>query len=274
MEIRIAHFGVHKLLSDTLESLISKKLVPAVVIFPPTESVYHYRAEEICSQFQIPVLRPVSVKDLAFIQELQSLQINRIVVTGYPQIFPQSLLDLASEGAINCHGGLLPEEKGPVPWKWAVYEDRPYTGVTFHRMTAKVDQGEILLKTKIPLVDCETSETLFNKVAEVITSTASDFYEKDIPLRYNPKEWKFEKSAYQGQVPEELCVFDLDLTAAELDKRVRAFSPRPGVFFNMRGQSILVKEVEMDPDKVVGSTFILKSADREIAITDFEIKVD
>jgi methionyl-tRNA formyltransferase len=271
MEIRIAHFGIHKLLSDTLENLASKKILPAVVIFPPIESVYHQKAEEICSRFHIPVLIPGSVKDLALIQELQHLQINRIVVTGYPQIFPQSLLDLATEGAINCHGGLLPEEKGPVPWKWAVYESRPYTGVTFHRMTAKVDQGEILLKIKIPLVESETSETLFNKIAEVITSTASDFYKMEIPERYNSKEWEVEKVVYHGHIPEELCLFDLKLPAAELEKRVRAFSPRPGVFFTRTGQNILVKEVEIEPKKTVGSTLILKSADLEIAITDFEI---
>ena len=273
MEIKVAHFGIHKLLSDTLENLTAEKLLPAVVVFPPLESVYHQKAEEICKRFRIPVLKPQSVKDLSFIQELQSYHISRIVVTGYHQIFPQLLLDLATDGAINCHGGLLPEEKGPVPWKWAIYEDKSYTGVTFHRMTAKVDQGEILLKTKIPLADGETSETLFNKIAEVITSTASDFYKKEISVRYNPKEWELEKAAYHGQVPEELCRFDLELSSAELEKRVRAFSPRPGVFYHTETKKILVKRMEIVSGKASYDSLILKSADREIAITDFEIEV-
>jgi methionyl-tRNA formyltransferase len=271
MEVKVAHFGIHKLLSDSLENLVSKELLPAVVVFPPIESVYHQNAEEICKHFHIPVLRPQSVKDAEFIEKLRSYQIRRIVVTGYQQIFPQSLLDLATEGAVNCHGGLLPEEKGPIPWKWAIYENNPYTGVTFHLMTAKVDQGEILLKTKIPLSDRETSETLFNKVADVMTGTVSRFYKKEIPRNYNPGEWDLAQAAYRGQVPQELCVFDLDLTADELDRRVRAFSPRPGVFFHTDSQSILVKKIEMDLGKADGDALILKSVDREIAITDFEV---
>lgn len=271
MNIQVALFGIHKLLSQTLEILERAHTFPRVVIFPDINSEYHQQAEAICRRNSVDFLRPHSVKDPSFVQQLENFGINRIVVAGYHQIFPSTVLSLATEGAVNCHGGLLPEERGPIPWKWAVYENKPFTGVTFHLMTARVDEGEILLKKRIDLDPDETSESLFEKVANTVAETVPRFFRRELMREYDRNADTTEKEAYRGQVPEELTVFDLSQTAGELHRRVKAFSPRPGVFLKQENQTILIRKTAITDLSSLRDALIFKAADKDIAVIEYEL---
>jgi len=269
--MKVALFGIHRLLSDALTVLERTGILPEVVIFPPLDSPYHELALQICERSNIKIIRPLSVKDEAFIGELRNCFIDRIIVTGYHQIFPKSLFELAAKGAINCHGGLLPEERGPIPWKWAVYDNKPFTGITIHRMTEKVDQGEIYFRKKIRLDDDETSESLFTKITTEISYALPGFFKDGSINFYRGGEKTESTSGYQGQIPAELCRFDLKQTAIELQQRVRAFSPRPGVFLERNQERILVKKVNILTEAKPASEWIFQCSDQYIEITDFEI---
>ena len=268
--MKIALFGIHKLLTDSLIVLEKAGLFPEVVIFPPIESPFHNLAVEICTRRQMRFIRPESVKNTVFIEELRSYSPDRIIVVGYHQIFPKSLLELAPMGVINFHGGLLPEEKGPIPWKWAVYENRAFTGYTVHQMTDKVDEGKVFIKEKIELDKDESSESLFNKVAEAMANALPVFFEEKEMEDYLNNDAD-EAAGYRGQVSPELCRFDLEQTGKELQRRVRAFSPRPGVYLENNGQRILVKKMEILPEAKPEGAWIFKSADQYVKLTDYEI---
>lgn len=270
--IKVALFGLHKLLSNSLAVLEKKGIFPEVVIFPPIDSQFHNLAIEICERNNIPYIRPESVKDEGFFSEMSTYTIDRIVVTGYHQIFPPEILKLARIGCINCHGGLLPEERGPVPYKWAVYERKSKTGVTFHQMTSKIDEGEIYFKKEIILKDDETSETLFTQISDLIAETVPLFFTKlHIHKISANQNFGSKKYPYMGQVPVELATFDLNLPAEELQRRVRAFSPRPGVFVKRDHANILIKKVELNLDLVGSEALIFKAKDKSIAVTEYEI---
>ncbi|NEU07562.1 hypothetical protein GZH53_04480 [Flavihumibacter sp. R14] len=270
-KMRVALFGIHKLLSDSLTELEDKGIFPEVVIFPPFDSPYHRLASQICERNKIKYIRPSSVKEGSFIDELRDCSIDRIIVTGYHQIFPKSLLELAGMGTINCHGGLLPEERGPIPWKWAVYEDKPFTGITIHQMTERVDEGKVFFRKIIPIDSEETSESLFNKIAQETARIIPCFFDENYADDYEEQDGNVSKSGYRGQVPVELCEFDLEQTALELQRRVRAFSPRPGVYLERKGRRILVKDVSILTDPSMEGEWILKCSDQNILVTEFEI---
>jgi methionyl-tRNA formyltransferase len=246
-------------------------IFPVVVVFPPLESDFHQQVLDICRRYRIPIIRPANVKDEGFIEELNSYSIDRIIVAGYHQIFPKKLLEIPRLGIINCHGGLLPEERGPIPWKWAIYENKAFTGVTIHQMTIKVDDGEVYFKEKVTLDKNETSESLFNKITESIVGALPRFFNDTDLAVYQFENIPDTKPGYRGQVSSELTDFDLSLTADELDRRVRAFSPRPGVFFENEQQKILVKKVEILQEAKPEGSLIFKTADYYIKLTDYEI---
>lgn len=272
--IKVAFFGVHKFLLDTLVALEKLNIFPQIVIFPTIDSTYHTLVEDYCIKHQIPFIRPASVNDPTFLTQLANTSINRIIVTGYNEIFSKNLIDLGTLGAINCHGGLLPEERGPVPYKWAIYDERTFTGVTYHQMTEKLDKGKVFVKNQIRISDTDTNQDLFQKICIDAAQTLPVFFTQvDLNELIQPvHSTEPEKGKYKGQIPERLTHFDLSLTVDELIRRVRAFSPRPGVFLTeSSGRRLLITGVSAIPELINSSDMVVNALDGKIAITDFEI---
>lgn len=273
MMLKVALFGIHKLLIDTLNALEKADLLPEIVVFPKVISTYHHAVEDFCNKHSIPFFRPSSVNDANFIDDIKRSSINRIVVTGYNEIFGSDLISLGGMGTINCHGGLLPEERGPVPYKWAIYDNRDCTGVTYHQMTEKLDKGKIYIRNIIKISDTDTNQDLFEKICVDISKTVPLFFTySDLDdLRESESEDDSLKGKYKGQIPADLTHFDLSLSYNELSRRVRAFSPRPGVFLKSNGQTILVKKISDNLEDASEQGIALQAQDGEVVITDFEV---
>ena len=72
---------------------------------------------------------------------------------GFPWKIPQAALDVPRLGWINHHPGLLPRHRGPIPLAWAVRDGDPAWGITWHRMDAELDTGNLLAQTTVPIED-------------------------------------------------------------------------------------------------------------------------
>ena len=71
-----------------------------------------------------------------------------MVVVGYGQIIPQSVIDLAPLGIVNVHASLLPKYRGAAPIQWAIVNGETRTGVTTMRIDAGLDTGDMLLEAR------------------------------------------------------------------------------------------------------------------------------
>ena len=60
------------------------------------------------------------MKDLSFLDELQDLKPDLIVVVAYGKILPLRILRLPAHGCINIHASLLPKYRGAAPIQWAI----------------------------------------------------------------------------------------------------------------------------------------------------------
>lgn len=54
-------------------------------------------------------------------------------------------------GAVNVHSSLLPRYRGVHPVAWALIRGERVTGVTVHRIDAKIDTGPILAQIEVPI---------------------------------------------------------------------------------------------------------------------------
>lgn len=66
--------------------------------------------------------------------------------------------------AVNFHSSPLPDGRGPYPASRAILENRSHWGVTCHKVTDKIDQGEILATDLFPLQTDECHESLDLKI--------------------------------------------------------------------------------------------------------------
>lgn len=66
---------------------------------------------------------------------------------GY--VFPRDLIDREQVEIINFHYSYLPRYRGINIPTWTIYNDEPYTGVTWHFVEPEIDHGKIIAQEKI-----------------------------------------------------------------------------------------------------------------------------
>jgi len=77
---------------------------------------------------------------------------------------PHEVLSLCEYKAFNCHPSLLPNYKGCSSLTWAMANQEPYCGYTYHYMTNKLDGGNIILQKPIRLRSYDLQVNLYQRV--------------------------------------------------------------------------------------------------------------
>ncbi len=90
-----------------------------------------------------------------------------MVVASFSQIIRSKSRSIARSGAINVHPSLLPKYRGPVPIYWVLRNGESQTGVTIHRLSSKVDAGDIVRQQEFPISKSDNEATLQLRASEV-----------------------------------------------------------------------------------------------------------
>jgi len=75
-------------------------------------------------------------------------------------VIPEDILALPARGAINFHDGPLPDMAGLNTPVWALLSGAPSHAITWHRMVAGIDTGDILVTREIAVDADETAHSL------------------------------------------------------------------------------------------------------------------
>ena len=80
-----------------------------------------------------------------------------IISANNRYLFTPDLIDQPNVEIINFHYGYLPHYRGMNIPTWTIYNNEPYTGVTWHYVTPEIDHGQIICQEKIPLGEHTTA---------------------------------------------------------------------------------------------------------------------
>ena len=83
-----------------------------------------------------------------------------------PQVFKEPLLSLPRYGLLNVHGSLLPDYRGIMPSFWVLANGENFTGASIHRISERIDEGEILFQEKVDLAGCKSMFGVIAKTKE------------------------------------------------------------------------------------------------------------
>lgn len=79
-------------------------------------------------------------------------------------IYPKDIVNKNNLTIINFHYALLPKHRGKDSLIWAIFDQDEYTGITWHMINEKIDDGDIIIQDKIKISENETPLTLSKKV--------------------------------------------------------------------------------------------------------------
>jgi methionyl-tRNA formyltransferase len=94
-----------------------------------------------------------SVNRPDYIRELQALDLDLIVSVAAPEIFRLELLRTPRLGCLNVHSGRIPRYRGMMPCFWQVLHGEDAITITIHRMTERLDAGDVLRTRSVPVRD-------------------------------------------------------------------------------------------------------------------------
>ena len=77
-------------------------------------------------------------------------------------LFPASLVAKPNITIINFHNALLPEYPGRNAPTWVIYMGEKETGITWHYVTAGVDEGNIIIQKRCEITDVTKAYDLWN----------------------------------------------------------------------------------------------------------------
>ena len=188
----------------------------------------------------LAVIQPEKLRSPEAFQQLVDWSPDLIVVAAFGQILRQNVLDMPKYGCVNIHASLLPRHRGAAPIQAAILAGDAQTGITIMRMEAGLDTGPMLSQQAIPIQPTDTGGSLFTKLsalgAELLLQTLPGFLSGEIQPQPQPEEG----ASYFGMIKKEDGLLDFNLPAADLERKIRAFSPWPGTYLQWRGAPLKI----------------------------------
>jgi methionyl-tRNA formyltransferase len=197
----------------------------------------------------LEVYQPEKVGDRLMVEVMRRIAPDVLVVVAYGQIIPRSLLAIPRHGAVNVHASLLPRHRGAAPIAYAILAGDEETGVTIMRMDEKLDHGPILASRRVAIGEREDAISLTARLAEMGAALLVETLEG---LAENEGVAQDEGAATVApRLRREDGELEWDLGGVEIDRRVRALQPWPGVTLPTKRGRVKVLSGHVEGDAYV-----------------------
>ena len=230
--------------------------------------------KQLAEQHQIPVYQPKSLRKEEAQAELKALNADVMVVVAYGLILPQAVLEAPKYGCLNVHGSILPRWRGAAPIQRAIWAGDQQTGVTIMQMDVGLDTGDMLHKVTTPILPTETSASLYAKLAELAPSALLEVLNGLATQQFKPEKQDESLANYAQKLTKEEAKLDWLLSAAQLERNIRAFNPAPIAYLivNINGVEERVKiyqaQVLPHQEKTAGTVLNVSKNGVEIATAE------
>lgn len=250
--MRLIFLGTPSFAVPTLEAVARTHDVVAVVTQPdrPKGRGHELAASQVkqaALRLGLPVYQPERIKRPEAQAHLASLAPEIMVVVGYGQIIPPSVIDIAPRGIVNVHASLLPKYRGAAPIQWVIVNGDTRTGVTTMQINAGLDTGDILLARETEISPDETAVELGERLsvmgAELLIETLDGLSRGVI----QPRKQDDTLASLAPILKKEDGEVDWTQPAGTIHNRVRGLVPWPGAHTRFRGQLLHIWRARMAP---------------------------
>ncbi|HVU39341.1 MAG TPA: methionyl-tRNA formyltransferase [Opitutales bacterium] len=179
---------------------------------------------------------------------LRAQRLDLALVMAYGHILKRELLEVAARGLWNLHASLLPKYRGASPIEAALVSGDLETGVSLMAMTEKMDAGAVAATVKVSIRATDTSPVLRERIAQSCVDLLRENFAR--LGKIEPQSQDDAQATYTRKLAKTDARLDFSATAAELERRVRAFQPWPGAALEHRGAALKIGAAEVVPGAV------------------------
>ncbi len=207
----------------------------------------------------LPVLQPETLRDGAFLSELEEYKPDLIAVVAYGKILPEYVLTYPHYGCVNVHGSLLPKYRGAAPIQRTVLNGDTVGGVSTMRLDKGMDTGDVYFSEAVPVGENMTTGELFDVLAELggslLVKTVRALEDGSaVAVAQNHAE-----ATHADKITPEECLVDFSLDAHAVHNRIRGLSPFPGAFARLDGKTVKLYDSRVGAESGVPGTVLATS---------------
>jgi methionyl-tRNA formyltransferase len=189
---------------------------------------------------QLPIFQPESLKSEDAVQRLVQARADAMVVAAYGLILAPRALSATRLGALNIHASLLPRWRGAAPIQRALLAGDSTTGVSIMQMDEGLDTGPVFLRESVPIQPDDDAGTLHDKLAQLgaamMVKVLWRLQGGDMAAVAQPAQG----ATYASKIEKEDTLIDWSVSAAQIERMVRAFRPSPGALTHIEGSPVKV----------------------------------
>ena len=196
--------------------------------------------KEVALAHGLALSQPESLKSDEARRPIANAAARVMVVAAYGLILPQAVLDLPALGCVNIHASLLPRWRGAAPIHRAIEAGDTETGITLMQMDKGLDTGAMLRRSALPILATDTTGSLHDRLAELGAREIVALLPELAAGRVQAVAQDDALASYAAKIGKDEARLDWSRSAAELERRVRAFNPFPGAFCLFEGAPLKV----------------------------------
>jgi methionyl-tRNA formyltransferase len=245
--MKIVFFGSPEAALPSLNGLLGAGHEVSLIVTQPDKPAGRGKVLTPCPvkrfalEKKIPLLQPEKIRKAPeVVEQLALLQPEIQVVVAYGQIIPADIIYLPRRHTLNVHFSLLPKYRGASPVAWSILRGETRTGVTIIELNEKMDEGDILTQAETDIRVEENARELESRLAvlgaRLLLSTIGQLES----LARRPQDHSL--ATYAHKLKKDDGRLDWSLSAEEIGRRVRAFTPWPSAFSRLREQRLKILE--------------------------------
>ncbi|MDP3982683.1 MAG: methionyl-tRNA formyltransferase [bacterium] len=273
-KISLVFFGSQQNSADLLELLVKDERFKVVaVVTQPDRPIGRKKVltatpvSAVVEKYEIDLLKPERAEKKNLLKDSEGLyeslkkyNFALILTYEYGQLLTEDILGLGKFGGVNIHFSLLPSFRGAAPLPWQILHGEKETGITFSKMGAAFDTGNLLYQEAQEIKNEDTTVELHKRLSKRVLDITMDILQKYIdgelkkissnyPESYCPRmtredgyvEYSEFKRSMEGD----------KLIAIKIERMLRAFNPWPGVYTLVSGKRLKILSGNMEGVKFV-----------------------
>lgn len=201
----------------------------------------------LAQELGLPFIQPEKLHQPESMAQLHTWAPDIIIVVAFGQILKQDVLNLPNFGCINIHASLLPRWRGAAPINAAILHGDRETGITIMKIDAGLDTGPILAQQSVPIQASETAGSLFKVLSELGADLLLETLPGYLAGKIKPHPQGDKGATYAGMLKKKDGEIDFSFPAIEIERKVRAFNPWPGTYFEWSEGRLKIHKASASP---------------------------
>ena len=185
------------------------------------------------------------------IENIKKINPDVIIVVAYGLILPREVLMIPSRGACNIHTSLLPKWRGAAPIQRSIMNGDISTGISIMRMEEGLDEGPTYIHSEIKIGEHDNYEDVYNNLVDVGKNTFDIYFSGH--QSYSPVPQNYKLATYAYKIKKSEMQINFKDTAFMTHKKVCAFSPKPGAWFQFNSKKYKVFSTEVVSQNIIKS---------------------